>query len=511
MTENPLDLIRQQQADNRLLAAQAAQQQARAEAAQQPTYTYLGTNAETGMGVVQANGGGEAVQGKLITNGSIKPGQAVQVAGSGGSLPTIDQKPRPRQATASSTERSYPGIWIAAGARLFIGYDSAFKNFTEPSIYPRYSTLSTAVGLTMFPGGSVLDFARIRNRWFVLGSSNPDGNVPICWSSNGGKSWAACQDPINPLRPDFYSFLAAGESTLCMLSNLSVLTSLDLGYTWQYIPLDLRSQLRIDNPGSIFSGDRLALKFFGGKFWILSDAFVQNSGEDVQRVIAVWVSEDGLTWAKNSEVSYDLAVTGVYGIALFSAYLVNLAAGNTALPTIFNGQFPTFDLADDRAGPTDDGNMSLRFVSPSYATAGDKILNGFLWYRYSAESVPGSAFVWDGAVWQRVDNPFKVLSRTETPIDLNTGGRWRNMAYSRKAGRWVTGSSAGSTDRLNSIGFSTSRDGITWTYPFRPKAFDKKPARLSITDWNSSSNNYKEITLIRAIDAELGDLYAYEP
>jgi hypothetical protein len=88
---NPLDLLRQRRAMNRVEAAMR-----KAEDTPKPGgYRYLGRNADTGQGLIVGNDG-SVIPGDIITSGHIKPGQAVRVAQAGGMV-QLDQKPRVRK------------------------------------------------------------------------------------------------------------------------------------------------------------------------------------------------------------------------------------------------------------------------------------------------------------------------------------------------------------------------------------------------------------------------------
>jgi hypothetical protein len=88
---NPLDLLRQRRAINRVEAAMRKTE----EAPKPGGYRYLGRNADTGQGLVVGNDG-SVIPGDILTSGHIKPGQAVRVAQAGG-MAQLDQKPRVRK------------------------------------------------------------------------------------------------------------------------------------------------------------------------------------------------------------------------------------------------------------------------------------------------------------------------------------------------------------------------------------------------------------------------------
>jgi hypothetical protein len=76
---NPLDLLRQRRAINRVEAAMRKTE----ETPKPGGYRYLGRNADTGQGLVVGNDG-SVIPGDIITSGHVKPGQAVRVAQAGG-------------------------------------------------------------------------------------------------------------------------------------------------------------------------------------------------------------------------------------------------------------------------------------------------------------------------------------------------------------------------------------------------------------------------------------------
>jgi hypothetical protein len=88
---NPLDLLRQRRAMNRVEAAMRKTE----ETPKPGGYRYLGRNADTGQGLVVGNDG-SVIPGDVITSGHVKPGQAVRVAQAGGMV-QLDQKPRVRK------------------------------------------------------------------------------------------------------------------------------------------------------------------------------------------------------------------------------------------------------------------------------------------------------------------------------------------------------------------------------------------------------------------------------
>jgi hypothetical protein len=88
---NPLDLLRQRRAMNRVEAAMRKTE----EVPKPGGYRYLGRNADTGQGIIVGNDG-SVIPGDIITSGHIKPGQAVRVAQAGGMV-QLDQKPRVRK------------------------------------------------------------------------------------------------------------------------------------------------------------------------------------------------------------------------------------------------------------------------------------------------------------------------------------------------------------------------------------------------------------------------------
>lgn len=95
MNLDVLQLLRQEQADNRQqFANQRKAQQEAAENQQTWSGTYLGTNAEQQVVVVVLDNGTE-LPCQSITSGSIKPGQRVQVTlPPGAAIGFVDAMPR---------------------------------------------------------------------------------------------------------------------------------------------------------------------------------------------------------------------------------------------------------------------------------------------------------------------------------------------------------------------------------------------------------------------------------
>jgi hypothetical protein len=78
---DPIQLIRQEQADNRADFAKKGESQKRKEALQQQFVgTYLGPNADQDVGVVQIEGSAQTVPCEVITNGAITEGDRVLVS-----------------------------------------------------------------------------------------------------------------------------------------------------------------------------------------------------------------------------------------------------------------------------------------------------------------------------------------------------------------------------------------------------------------------------------------------
>jgi hypothetical protein len=100
---NPLDLLRQRRAINRVEAAMRKTE----EVPKPGGYRYLGRNADTGQGIVVGNDG-SVIPGDIITSGHIKPGQAVRVAQAGGMV-QLDQKPRVRKVVPPVVKKEESG------------------------------------------------------------------------------------------------------------------------------------------------------------------------------------------------------------------------------------------------------------------------------------------------------------------------------------------------------------------------------------------------------------------
>ena len=91
---DPIDLLKQQQAENRVSFVTDQQQRS---APKQDLYRYVGFDAETGMAIV--SNGTDTVQAGRITNGAIQPNQPVKTVRSG-SRAVIDSMPSPKAIVA---------------------------------------------------------------------------------------------------------------------------------------------------------------------------------------------------------------------------------------------------------------------------------------------------------------------------------------------------------------------------------------------------------------------------
>ena len=108
---NPLDLLKQRRAINRVEAAMRKTE----ETPKPGGYRYLGRNADTGQGLIVGNDG-SVIPGDIITSGHIKPGQAVRVAQAGGMV-QLDQKPRVRKVVPPVVkEKKVPQVKIIFSA-----------------------------------------------------------------------------------------------------------------------------------------------------------------------------------------------------------------------------------------------------------------------------------------------------------------------------------------------------------------------------------------------------------
>lgn len=91
-----IKLLNLQQATNRLKFAQQQAKAERLDRRRQPSYQFVGKDADTNTAVISADGEDPIATGEIITNGHIKPGQSVNVRNGSGKV-TVDQKPKPKQ------------------------------------------------------------------------------------------------------------------------------------------------------------------------------------------------------------------------------------------------------------------------------------------------------------------------------------------------------------------------------------------------------------------------------
>jgi hypothetical protein len=163
---NPLDLLRQRRAINRVEAAMRKTE----EVPKPGGYRYLGRNADTGQGLVVGNDG-SVIPGDIITSGHIKPGQSVRVAQAGG-LVQLDQKPRVRKVVPPVAKKEEGGpvkilFSVVEGAEriYYVGGDRVKPKelFRLPSTTSATAHLvATGKGLNAFYwqyalGGNVVD------------------------------------------------------------------------------------------------------------------------------------------------------------------------------------------------------------------------------------------------------------------------------------------------------------------------------------------------------------------
>jgi hypothetical protein len=151
---NPLDLLRQRRAINRVEAAMRKTE----ETPKPGGYRYLGRNADTGQGLVVGNDG-SVIPGDIITSGHVKPGQAVRVAQAGGMV-QLDQKPRVRKVVPPVAKKEEGGpvkilFSVVEGAEriYYVGGDrrtpkSLFRLPAASKIYPHL--VVTGKGLNQF-------------------------------------------------------------------------------------------------------------------------------------------------------------------------------------------------------------------------------------------------------------------------------------------------------------------------------------------------------------------------
>jgi hypothetical protein len=103
---DPLQLIRQTQAENQYRYAEQQDRQQRIDQQRSKSYTYQGYNAESGQSII-SNGDDSINVNGSNTNGLIKPNQSVKYLQSGNQN-TIDQMPRPKR-TEDQTTSSVSG------------------------------------------------------------------------------------------------------------------------------------------------------------------------------------------------------------------------------------------------------------------------------------------------------------------------------------------------------------------------------------------------------------------
>jgi hypothetical protein len=125
---DPLQLIRQTQAENRLQYADKQERQQRIDQQRSKSYTYQGYNAETGQSII--NNGNDSINVNAVnTNGLIKPNQAVKYL-QGGSSNSIDQTPRPKRTedqSASSVSGKIKVLFTIAEADSLSVYVGGWK------------------------------------------------------------------------------------------------------------------------------------------------------------------------------------------------------------------------------------------------------------------------------------------------------------------------------------------------------------------------------------------------
>jgi hypothetical protein len=133
---NPLGLLRQRRAMNRVEAAMRKTE----EVPKPGGYRYLGRNADTGQGIIVGNDG-SVIPGDIITSGHIKPGQSVRVAQAGGMV-QLDQRPRVKKVVPPVVKEEKFGnvkilFSVVEGAETVVYIGADRKKPTE--IY-RYTT-----------------------------------------------------------------------------------------------------------------------------------------------------------------------------------------------------------------------------------------------------------------------------------------------------------------------------------------------------------------------------------
>jgi hypothetical protein len=123
---NPLDLIRNQQAQNRSRHAESQQQREKSEQRRSQQWKYVGFNADSGKGIVQGSDGGSA-EAKPVTNGFVKAGQAVRFD-EAGQQAQFDAMPFPKTTEEETTTQTGDSLKILSG---LTDDDGALKFFVS--------------------------------------------------------------------------------------------------------------------------------------------------------------------------------------------------------------------------------------------------------------------------------------------------------------------------------------------------------------------------------------------
>jgi hypothetical protein len=196
---DPIQLIRQTQAENQLQYAEQQERQQRIDQQRSKSYKYQGYNAETGQSIV-SNGDDTVNVNGSNTNGLIKPNQSVKYLQSGNQN-SIDQTPRPKQQetqTASSVSGKIKVLFTIAESDHVSVYVGGWKQSPiKIAEYPTGTGISK-VRLNNLGGdrfiaswlvgrdGQVIDaVVRTNSGGWTLKELHPDADIPTLFPPFG--------------------------------------------------------------------------------------------------------------------------------------------------------------------------------------------------------------------------------------------------------------------------------------------------------------------------------------
>jgi hypothetical protein len=176
---DPLQLIRQTQAENRLQYADKQERQQRIDQQRSKSYTYQGYNAETGQPII--NNGNDSVNVNAVnTNGLIKPNQPVKYLQSGNQS-SIDAKPRPKRTedqTTSSVSGKIKVLFTIAESDTLSVYVGGWK--TSPVKLATYQNQGISSPVLNNLGGD-----RFIASWLLVGADGTPIDVIVKTNSGG--------------------------------------------------------------------------------------------------------------------------------------------------------------------------------------------------------------------------------------------------------------------------------------------------------------------------------------